>query len=369
MIRILQIGMSTNPGGVESFIMNIYRNIDRTKIQFDFLVDHNISKIAYEEEITKMGGRIFKEYYRRKEILCKGRKSIKKFLKEHPEINGVHMHANRLDPMFKVLIIAKKMKLKKIILHSHNDGYMKEISLKDKLYEKYAKKKIRNVTTKLLACSEEAGKWMFGNEKFEVINNSIDINDYTFDANEREKARIDLNVSKNEKIIGTVTRLNYQKNPQFLVRIFEEIYKKNNNVRLLIVGDGDLRDEITNLIKEMHLKDKVFLVGVKKDIRKYLSAMDCFVFPSRFEGFGIAPLEAQVAGLKCYCSDNVPRVVDCTGKVRFISLDKGVAEWAKIIEEDFENEKDICRIEDKNLFFKYNIKNNIKNIEKIYKGE
>ena len=92
-----------------------------------------------------------------------------------------------------------------------------------------------------------------------------------------------------------------------------------------------------------------------------------FLLDSRV--FGIAPLEAQVAGLKCYCSDNVPRVVDCTGKVRFISLDKGVAEWAKIIEEDFENEKDICRIEDKNLFFKYNIKNNIKNIEKIYKGE
>ena len=136
MIRILHIGMSSNPGGVENFVMNVYRNIDRSKIQFDFLVDHNVKKIAYEDEIISLGGNVYKEYYRRKELFKNGRISIKEFFKRHPEIKGVHMHANTLNPMFKVLEVAQKMNIKVRILHSHNSNYMKKPKLKDRLYEK-----------------------------------------------------------------------------------------------------------------------------------------------------------------------------------------------------------------------------------------
>ena len=218
MVRILHIGMSNNPGGVENFIMNIYRKIDRSKIQFDFLVDHNAPKIAYEDEILSLGGNIYREYYRRKEILKFGRKSIKQFFKEHPEIIAVHMHANTLNPMFKVVEVAKKCNIPIRILHSHNSGYMKKLKLKDRLYEKYAKLRIGAATTDLLACSDDAGKWMFKEKKYTVIKNSIDIEKYLYNTEKRQAIRKEIEIADDEILIGTVTRLNFQKNPMFWLK-------------------------------------------------------------------------------------------------------------------------------------------------------
>lgn len=364
MLRILHIGMSPNPGGVENFVMNIYRNIDRSKIQFDFLLDHNASKIAYEDEIISLGGKIYRSYYRRKEFFKKGRKSIKTFFKQHPEITGVHMHANTIHPMFKVLEVAKKMGIKVRILHSHNSNYMTKLKLKDKLYEKCARKKLDYITTNLLACSEEAGKWMFHTNNFQVIKNGIDVDRFNFNQKIRNKTRQELGLSENF-VIGHVGRMNYQKNPIYLLEVFKCIHQKDNNSRLLYVGDGDEKDKVKKYIKDNSLEGKVILAGAVKDTYKYFCAMDVFFLPSRFEGLGIVLLEAQANGLKCYTTDMVPKETNIIGNVEYIGLSVEKEKWAEEILKG-KNEK---RKEDVIKFFEqaeYDIKSTVKEIQKIY---
>ena len=322
MIRILQIGMSCNPGGVENFVMNLYRNIDRNQIQFDFLIDHNSPKIAYEDEIKKLGGRIYREYYRRKEIFTKNRKSIKQFLNEHPEITGVHMHANTLNPMFQVLKYAKKKGLKIRIVHAHNSGYMKKMKLKDKIYEIYARNRLKSVTTDLLACSSEAGKWMFKKNNFIVINNAIDVSKFRYNENKRKEIRKKFEINEKQLVIGHIGRMNYQKNPIFLVEILKEIVKKEPNAILLYIGTGEMECEIKNKICEYNLEHNVVLLGSVEDTSSYFNAMDIFLLPSLFEGLGIVLLEAQANGLVCYTSNNVPEIVNIYNSVHYIELEK-----------------------------------------------
>ena len=367
MIRILHIGMSPNPGGVENFVMNIYRNIDRSKIQFDFLLEHNASKIAYEDEIISLGGKIYRSYYRRKELFKKGRKSIKKFFIQHPEITGVHMHANTIHPMFKVLQVAKKMGIKIRILHSHNSNYMSKLKIKDKLYEKYARKKLKNVTTNLLACSEDAGKWMFHTNNFKVIKNGIDVNKFRFNQNIRDEIRKELNLSENF-VVGHVGRMNYQKNPIYLLEIFKKIYEKDNTARLLYVGDGNMREEVEKYINNNSLKGKVILTGAVDNPYRYFCAMDVFCLPSRFEGLGIVLLEAQANGLKCYTTNMVPKETNIIGNVEYISLDETKEKWAtEILKEKQEGRKS----EVDNYFkqARYDIKSTVEDIQKIYCSE
>lgn len=363
MVRILHIGMSNNPGGVENFIMNIYRKIDRSKIQFDFLVDHNAPKIAYEDEILSLGGNIYREYYRRKEILKFGRKSIKQFFKEHPEIIAVHMHANTLNPMFKVVEVAKKCNIPIRILHSHNSGYMKKLKLKDRLYEKYAKLRIGAATTDLLACSDDAGKWMFKEKKYTVIKNSIDIEKYLYNTEKRQAIRKEIEIADDEILIGTVTRLNFQKNPMFLAKIFHELCNLNAKYKLLVIGDGELKDDMKYFFEQKQILQKVIFLGSVDNVSEYLNAMDIFIFPSRFEGFGIALLEAEVSGMKCYASDAVPMEIKCSENLTFISLEYDEKKWAeKINGEPLIYDRKI----DLKLFDKYSIEKNISEMEKIY---
>ncbi len=363
MVRILHIGMSNNPGGVENFIMNIYRKIDRSKIQFDFLVDHNVPKIAYEDEILSLGGNIYREYYRRKEILKFGRKSIKQFFKEHPEITAVHMHANTLNPMFKVVEVAKKCNIPVRILHSHNSGYMKKLKLKDRLYEKYAKLRIGAATTDLLACSDDAGKWMFKEKKYTVIKNSIDIEKYLYNNEKRQAIRKKIEIADDETLIGTVTRLNFQKNPMFLAKIFHELCNLNSKYKLLVIGDGELKGDMKYFFEQKQILQRVIFLGSVDNVSEYLSAMDIFIFPSRFEGFGIALLEAEVSGMKCYASDTVPMEIKCSENLTFISLEDDEKRWAeKINGEPLIYDREI----DLKLFDKYSIEKNISEMEKIY---
>lgn len=363
-IRILQLGMTNNPGGVENFVINIYRNIDRNKIQFDFLLDHNAPKIAYEDEILSLGGKIYRQYYRRKEFFKKGRKSIKYFFKMHPEIKGVHMHANTLNPMFRVLQVAEKMKIPVRILHSHNSNYMKKPKIKDKIYEIYESKKLKKTVTKLIACSEEAGKWMFKKNKFIVVKNGINVKDFAFDENERKALRKKLSI-ENKFVIGHIGRMNYQKNPIFILEIFNEIHKMNNDAELLYIGDGELKGEIEKFMKDKNLESSVILMGKCEKVSGYYNVMDAFLFPSRFEGLGIALLEAQANGIKCYTSNRVPKETNIVGNVSYIELNKSSKEWADFIFNN-KNERTNKNIIDKFILSGYDIKSTVLDIEKIY---
>ena len=367
MIHILQIGMSSNPGGVENFIMNIYRNIDRSKIQFDFLVDHKTEKIAYEDEIISLGRHIYREYYRRKELFTKGRKNLKSFFKEHPEIVGVHFHANTINPMFKVIDIAWKLKLPVRIIHSHNTNYMAKMSLKNKVYEIIEKKRLSKISTKLLACSYEAGKWMFGNKNFEVIKNGINIEEFSPNIEKKKKIREELNIN-NKIVIGHVGRMNYQKNSLFLIDIFNELHKINSNTVLLYIGDGDLKEEIIKKIKEYHLEKNIILLGAQNNIKDFYQAMDCFILPSRFEGLPVSLLEAQASQLNCYVSSVINRESNITGLIKFIDINYTANEWALEINKAL-NDRNVITEEIIEKKFKdsgYSIISSAKELEKIY---
>lgn len=365
MKRILQLGMSTNPGGIENYIMNIYRNMDRSKIQFDFLLPFGYPKIFYEDEIIKLGGKIYREFFGIKTIIRNPKyinEGPRKFFSMHSEISGVQFNSVYINSFMKYVIYAKKIGLKPVILHSHNSDYLQKLTIKEKVYEIFIKKRLKNLNIKLIACSENAGKWMFGRNDFDIIYNPIDVNKFSYNEMNRKKIRNKYNISDDEFVLGTVARMQYQKNPLFNIKVINELLKKNSKVKFLYVGDGNLNEDVKNLINKYHINNNVILVGKQKNIPDFLSAMDAFVLPSRFEGLPISLIEAQASGLKCYVSNSITKEVDCTSNIRFLPIeDDDEKIWSKNIITNQTN-----RIVNKNNFEKFEINSCIRKIENIY---
>ena len=360
-IRVLQVGLTSNRGGVESFVMNIYRKIDRSKIQFDFLVDHD-KTLPYEDEIKQMGGRIYHEYYNMKDEIPG--KTVRDFFLKHPEISAVHLNLNNLNTYFRVLTVAKKVGIQTRIIHSHNNGYMFKYNIKQKLYEQYAKLFMKRYATHFFACSNEAGRWMFGkNTKYQVVPNAIDIYKFKYDVQVRELIRIKQNIKAEEIVVGFVGSLNQQKDPLFLIEILCELKKISSKYKLMILGQGYLYEEVTRKIQDYNLQESVILMGNVSNVEDYLQAMDLFVLPSKFEGFGIVLIEAQAAGLKCVTSKGVvPKDTNVTGEVQFLLKSDGPSKWARYIAD-----MPIERINPTALQCSlYNIDNIIDEISEIY---
>lgn len=363
-IRILHAGLTDNLGGVEAFVMNIYRKIDRTKIQFDFLVDHN-KKLPFEDEIVALGGRVYHEYYYMRSKNEESAVTVKDFFDRHPEFAGVHLHLNGLNTLFRVLMEAKNHNVPIRILHSHNNNYMFKYNMKQKVYERYVKFVMNRYVTDYFACSEEAGVWMFGKHRpFTVIQNAIDLDKFAFDASVRERIRAELSVDAVEKLIGFAGSFNYQKDPLFLLEVFHEVYKLDASYKLLMLGKGKLFEDVLQKVKEYKLENAVMCVGSKSNVNEYMQAMDLFLLPSRFEGFGIVLLEAQAAGLRCITSKGVvAKSADITGNVKFISKELLPEVWAKeVINTSCE------RYDAKSLLAKseYNVDRLVEKMENIY---
>ena len=364
-IRVLQVGMSSNPGGVESFVMNIYRHINREKLQFDFLCLKDLP-IAHEEEIKDLGGNIYKEIYRAKKKPLMYFCNLDVFFKKHPEFSAIHHHVNSLSYV-EPGRYAKKYGIPKRILHSHNSNHINgKPSLPRKVLENVNQHRIDHFITDYLACSSVAGKWMFGEREFKVINNGIDISKYAYNPSIREQKRLELGLKPEHFVIGVVGRIQYQKNPEFIVEIFKKIYEKEKNAVLLWVGDGDLRPQMEQKIMEYGLKQNVKLLGIRKDVNEIYQTMDVFLLPSRFEGLGIVLIEAQAAGLKCFTSaEKVPNEAKITNLVNYISLQKSADFWAEQIlrtKNDHERKDQTEAIRNAG----YDIKTIIKELEKIY---
>jgi glycosyltransferase involved in cell wall biosynthesis len=332
MDRVLQIVGAMNRGGIETFLMNLYRNIDRSKIQFDFLV-HTDSESAYDEEIKELGGRIFPIKPRRNGIL-KNRKSLEEFFKINNDYKVVHQHLSSLT-YIEPLKIAKKYGIPYRVVHGHN---IRQGGSSVHRYIHYLNKlSVELYATDFFACSDLAAKWtyperIYKNDVFKVINNAIDSEKFEFNEKTRTEARNEFGIAKDAFVIGHVGRFHPQKNHDFLIDIFREIHYKNNNSILLLVGDGDLRSQIEKKINSMGLMDSVVFTGVRKDVETVFQAMDAFVFPSHYEGLGIVLVEAQAAGLKCFTSKKVvPNDVDVTGLVKFLDLNNSPRHWAEEI--------------------------------------
>lgn len=329
MIRVLQIGLTSNIGGTETFIMNLYRNIDREKIQFDFLVEHT-KKLVFEDEIINMGGRVYYEYYLLREKNNKDYISPEEFLSRHPDINAIHINAQEPNTLVRFLIAAKKRGIECRVFHSHNAGYIQGQNLKQKIYEVYARYIINRYTTEKLACSENAAQFMFKTTRdIKIIPNSIDLEKFKFNSDIRLQLRERLEYSKKDKVIGFVGSFNYQKNILFILEIFKEVIKNDDSYKLLMLGEGEYKQQFLEKSKEYKISDRIICLGNKKNVNEYMNVMDVFLFPSRWEGFGIVLLEAQALGLRCFTSKSVvPMSTNVTGNVEFISLEESAKVWA-----------------------------------------
>ncbi|WP_226670494.1 glycosyltransferase family 1 protein [Metabacillus litoralis] len=335
-IRILQVFAQMNRGGAETMIMNLYRNIDRSLIQFDFIV-HTEDKCAFDDEIKNLGGRIFRipAYNGKNHMIYK--KKWKCFFDDHPEYKIVHGHVRSTAYIY--LKIAKKYGIV-TVAHSHSTSSGNGVPAIIKNIFQYP---IRYVADHFLACSKEAGEWLFGNKtcrksNFHILKNAISTKDFVFNTELREKRRKEFELG-DKFVVGHVGRFNNPKNHDFIVDIFKAVHEKHSNSVLMLIGEGDLRQSIEKKVNDLGLTDHVIFAGVRSDIPELLQAIDIFLFPSLYEGLGIVVIEAQTAGLQCLVSKGVPKEVSITNLVEFISLKKRSCEWADVVLKYLEYER------------------------------
>ncbi len=311
-------------GGVESVIMNYYRHLDHSKVQFDFICDEDSTRIPYDE-IKKLGGRVF--LVPKYQNLPKYLKALEKLFKEN-KYRIVHANINTLSVF--PLYAAKKAGVPVRISHSHSTSNPKE--WKRNLIKNILRPFSKRYATDYFACSELAGRYLFGNKAFDqgevkIIHNAIDIEKFKFDEVARKKLRKEFGIKDSTVVIGHVGRFVQQKNHTFLVDVFKEYHKKNPDSKLLLVGSGPLEDEIKKKVEKLGLKDFVLFLGQRDDINKLYSAMDVFCLPSLYEGLGVVGIEAQVAGLPCMFSDKIPDDIKITDSIRFIKLTDKLEIW------------------------------------------
>lgn len=335
--RVAQIIGKWLGGGVEAVVMNYYRHIDRSKIQFDFICDNDSTNIPYEE-IEKLGGKVILIPPYQK--VFKYHKELKRVLKEG-NYKIVHSHINTLSVFS--LFAAKKAGVPIRIAHSHSTTNKKE--WKKNLLKLILRPFTKIFATSYMACTEHAGKWMFGVKEFDknkvfILNNAIDLDKYSFNLKIREKRRKELKIDEKTCVIGHVGRFVEQKNHSFLIDVFNEYSKINQNCLLLLVGQGPLETEIKEKVKLLNLENKVIFLGQRNDVNELYQVMDIFVFPSIYEGLGMVAVEAQVSGCKCIVSTEVPKIAKICENIWFEDLNK-TEDWiARLSSIDYSKRKD-----------------------------
>lgn len=326
-IRVLQVIGIMNRGGAETMIMNLYRRIDRCKVQFDF-VENSLEPAAFDEEILALGGRIYRcPHYNGKNHFSYVH-WWKTFFREHPgEYPIVHGHLGSTAAIY--LSIAKKHGAF-CIAHSHSAG------LGSLMYRIFSYP-TRCIADQFLACSIEAATSRYGKKvgndsnRCHVLNNAVDAKKFAFNSKIRINIRKKLQIAENAVVLGHVGRFVEAKNHLFLIDIFEKIHEKRADAILLLVGDGVLRPQIESYIQKKHLQGCVILAGVQSDTWNFYQAMDVFLMPSLYEGLPVSLVEAQTAGLPCCISDTIPREAAITDLVRFKSLDASADEWCDFV--------------------------------------
>lgn len=328
-IRILHVLGGLSLGGAESRIMDLYRNIDREEMQFDFLV-HSKGEEHFDKEIKTLGGNVYRIPRFKMYNWFQYKKALKQFFAEHKEFRAVHGHMTSTASIY--LPIAKKAGVPITIAHSRSAGVPGGIK---GLLTKWLRKSLKYKTDYCLACSKEAGEAVFGKEwsdkgKVEVVPNAIAAKKYVYDEDVRKQKRAELGI-EDKLVIGHVGSFREPKNHVFLIQIFAEIYKKRKDAVLLLLGEGALMEQVKAQVEELKLTDAVRFMGNQSNVSPYYQAMDFLVFPSLFEGLPGTIIEAQTAGLKCLISENITKEVQLTELVEAYSLDKPATEWAEYV--------------------------------------
>lgn len=339
-------------GGISSFIINYLSYFDFEKFEVDIAV-HGNQIGSRDKEIERFDCNIYhlpiksQSYHKWKgEVL----KLLK--LKKYDII-----HANADAGNGPILKIAKKANVPIRISHSHNTQMLTNNKIRIML-NNIQKKQILKYATNFFACSQMAGEWLYKNNKFEIIYNAIDYEKYKFNSEIRIEKRNELNLSDEETVVGHVGRFDNQKNHMFIL----ELAKRQKKIKFLLIGDGHLRDKIEKNIKKNHLNN-IILLGEKNNVENYLNAMDFFILPSLFEGLGISVIEAQVNGLYCVVSNNVPKECKITKNICFCDIND-INLW--INEMEILKNKTRKMIDISNLDDKYNLKAQSKRLQDKY---
>lgn len=334
MKRMLCITANMNAGGAETFLMKIYRCLDRNEYQMDFCV--SVNENTYADEIEKMGGKLYIVPAKTKQPF-KAFYSIKDIVKENNYMSVMRVNEHSLATID--LLAAKCGGAEKLIMRSSNSSSDGKIS-------SYLHRLFRilpqNIPTVKIAPSKLAAEYTFGskkaNKEVKILKNGLNIDEYSYSEENRVQLRKELLI-EDKFAVGHVGRFNKQKNHEFLIEIFYEFQKNRSDAVLVLVGDGILMEKIKQKVIELGIEDKCIFTGVRRDVNKLLSAMDVFVFPSLYEGMPNTVIEAQTTGLNCLISDSITHEADVIGSVEYMSLMKSSKEWAdrllKISKEKF----------------------------------
>lgn len=369
-IKVLEVnGGDFGTGGGGGILWNWYQNIDLTKIHIDFFC-YTQPEDRFLQEIKKNGGHCYVRKNFNNKLVKKAEEfqALKRII-EKGNYDYVHSHDSSAFTQF-LVFFATKNHVKKVIMHSHTTSTSKNIDRR--ILHAMCKPFLCSSKIVPLACSNDAAAWLFppkvvSKKRYTVIENGIDAQRFSFDQVTRDKVRTELGVSE-KFVIGHVGRFVYAKNHVFLINIFAQIHKRCPDAVLLLIGDGDSSENLVGTIKDkvcsLGLVDNVIFYGNTDRVNEMYQAMDCFVFPSHYEGLGIVAIEAQAAGLKTFCSDRVPSEANITELFEYLSLSDSPEKWAdKILtNKDYQRKNMQQAIIDAG----YGIKQAAKKLEEIY---
>ena len=325
-LRVLMLFTILNRGGAETMVMNYYRAIDRSKLQFDFVV-HREEEGDYEEEIRSLGGKIYRMMPLRPHTFGKYAHQISEFFDAHPEYRIIHGQCSESGYFF--YKEAARRGIPVIIAHAHNSHVKFDLKW---IVRTWMKHQMRPYLTHYFACGEEAAEWLFGKQlalKAIIQKNAIDTIKYKFNEQLRGKKREELGLASTTLTICHIGRFDKVKNHSFILEIFNKLLKKRPDAHLLLIGDGRLREQTEKKAMEKGIHTHVHFLGVRRDVNELLQASDALVFPSLFEGLGIAVVEAQCTGMPCIISDIIPNEVMITDLVEKVSLHESASSWAE----------------------------------------
>ena len=362
MKRILFISQYLNRAGTEAFMMNVFRGIDNSRFQVDFLV-YNWEQTDYSKEVEAAGNKVWRVPCRR-ESPIKWYCSLNRFFKEHAqEYSAIHFCGNGLTAIAPI-VLAYHYGVPVRISHSHNSS---SSGLHNKLFHLLQRGISKRLTTHHFACSTLAAKWFFGNSPAVIIKNGIDVRKFAFDRVKRDEVRQKYGISSTTEVIGHIGRFEAEKNHAFLVDVFADYCRLQPDALLMLVGKGSLMDAVKEKAMQLGISDKVCFMGERSDVADLLQAMDLFLMPSIFEGQPFVLIEAQCAGLPCLVSDVINQDICLTENIKRYSLKQSAKEWANEIARmvaSYHRKSEHEAIKQKG----YSIAETISYLERVYDG-
>lgn len=334
MTKILIVGMTENPGGMESFVLNYLERLDQSGLHFDFL-SNTLNDIAYEDKFKGMGAKMYHIPSFGKSPIQNKRQLHNFFEKHANKYDAIWVHLNNLANI-DYLKLAKSYNIPRRIIHSHNSQHM-ETGIKGaikRIFHNKNRRVLKDYATDFWACSELASVFFFEDslrKKVEIIPNAIDVAKSRFNPDTRNHLRQQYNISPDTFVLGNVGRLQYQKNQEFMLEVFQALHSIEKNSKLILVGDGPDREMLQQRVRNYNLEEAIIFTGVQSNISEWLSSFDVFFFPSRFEGLSIAALEAQANGLPVITSTGVTTEINIIDLVTFISLEEPISLWVETL--------------------------------------